>query len=153
MRSGKPASPFPDTPFWNAYRGRFSGILTWPDFDALWEKLANAPGGWFVFDPEGAAPDAALGDEAFQDVLKEARALVEQRRASEGHCGAVYVDNREAPSFVKVFDPLHMGSSCSIGTAPILPRMIFSHMRPDPLPAEPAVPEGKGGLLQRLMRR
>ena len=151
MRSAQPAAPFPDTPFWNAYRGRFSGILTWPDFDSLWEKMAQDPEGWFLFDPEGPAPEAPADRETCLQMLEKARALVEQRRGTEDHCGAVYVDSREAPGFVKVFDPLHMGSSCSIGTAPILPKMIFTRMRPDPLPAPDS--QARGGLLHRLMGR
>jgi len=61
--------------------------------------------------------------------------------------GAVYVDNREAPDFIKVFDPANMGSSCSCSSEPVMPRFIFSRTKLDSLPL---APPPKTGLFTRL---
>ena len=144
---------FPDTAYWRAYRGRFAGILDWAVFDAFWQRLAAAPEGWFVFEPETAAgqdapavPTAPADAAAFAAFLARARPLLEARR-SIGHCGVIYADDLERPAMVKLFDPVRMGSSCSVGTAPVLPRWILSRIPPDPLP-RPAPP--KPGLWRRL---
>ena len=142
---------WPQTAFWRAYQGAFTGILKWEDMDALWEVLARAPDGWHVFDPEQEAPGAPLEAGDFVAFLEEARGLLETRRDLE-HCGAAYVDDRMAPSFVKVFDPTGMGSSCSISGAPILPRWIVTQMAPDSLPKGADKPR-KPGLLGRLTGR
>lgn len=140
---------YPDTAYWRAFRGRFSGILSWDGFDGFWAALAGAPEGWFVFDPRGAAPDAPLPGEDFATFLGEARTVLEARRGL-GHCGVVYADDLAAPGFVKLFDPTDMGSSCSIGGAPVLPRWVLSRIAPDPLP----VPEPpRTGLMARVFGR
>ncbi len=140
---------YPDTPYWRAFRGKFSGILDWDAFDAFWERLAAAPEGWFVFDPQGAPPTAVASAETFAEFLAQARPLLEARRRS-GLCGVIYADDLNAPGFVKMFDPVNMGSSCSIGGAPVLPKWALSRVAPDALPVpEPARP----GLLGRVLGR
>lgn len=139
----------PDTAFWRAYGGRFSGILSWDDFDAFWQLLADNPDGWFVFDPSGDAPERVASAEDFAATLDAARICLEQVR-SRSYCGAVFTDDRSAPGFVKVFDPYRMGGLCGGPAQRILPRWIFSRIAPDPLPmlAEPAA---RKGLLSRLI--
>ena len=116
-----------------AFRGKFSGILDWERFDAFWQRLTDAPEGWFVFDPEGEAPTAPISAKGFAEFLDQARPVLEARRRL-GHCGVIYVDDPAAPNFVKMFDPVNMGSSCSVGGAPVLPKWVLSRMQPDALP-------------------
>jgi len=144
------ATTLPDTPFWNAYQGRFFGVLNWPDVDAFWAHMSDASGDWFIFDPEQPAPDIAASAAELAQVLAKAQALIDSRR-DMSHCGAIYVDSVENPSFIKVFDPSAMGSSCNISGIPILPRWIFSRIKPDdmPPPPEPVKPS----LFKRLTGR
>lgn len=141
---------FPDSPFWTQYRGRFFGILNWPDVDRFWNDMSAHNGGWYVFDPSEPAPEQPATAEDWRNVLGQARDMINSRR-DLSHCGAVYLDNPENPSMVKIFDPAAMGSSCSISTAPILPRWIFSRSRPESLPPTPE-PE-KPTILQRITGR
>ncbi len=136
----------PDTAFWRAYEGRFKGLPTWAGFDAFWARFEASGGAWYVFDPSGDAPDAPTPD--VTAALVEARALVEQVRG-RGFCGAVFADDLDAPSFVKVFDPYRMGGVCGGSGDRVLPAWIFSRIAPDPLPRLPETSERKG-LLQRL---
>lgn len=140
--------PLPDTEFWNAYQGRFQGILTWPAFDRLWALLEAAPEGWHVFELAGSAPDAPVDAQAFRAVLAEASEMYAIARKSS-LCGTVYVDDPAAPQFLKVFDPANMGAVCGDSGQRTLPRWTFTKLRPDPLP-EAAPQAGRKGLFARL---
>lgn len=142
-------SPFPDTPFWRQYQARTSGILSWADLDAFWVELAASGQDWYVFDPFTDPPESPATADVFKTTLLTAEVLVNQRR-DRSHSGAVYVDDRNAPTMVKVFDPVHMGSSCGCSGEAILPRWIFSHIKPDPLPVPE--PPSKKSFLGRLAR-
>jgi len=139
-------APLPDTAFWRAYGGRFEGLLKWDQFDALFDHLASAGGDWFVFDPAGDAPAAPMADLAA--ALAEARACVEQVRG-RSYCGAVFADDPQNPSFIKVFDPYKMGGVCGGSGERVLPRWIVSRLKPDPLPVL-RNPPAKKGLFARL---
>lgn len=127
-------TPLPDTAFWRAYQGRASGLLNWVDVDALWPKLAAQPDDWFVYDLDAAPPVAPLSATDLIAFLPQAEALVNERR-DRSHSGAIYIDNREAPSFVKFFDPTNMGTSCGGDHEMIFPRYILSKIKPSPRPA------------------
>jgi len=143
-------NPFPDTAFWAAYNGRFSGILNWPDVEAFWASLAASSDDWFVFDTEHAAPDTPASAAEFTATLTAASALINTRREGS-HCGAIYLDDIQCPKFIKIFDPAAMGSACNISSIPVLPRWILSRIKPDEM-LVPPVPE-KLSLLKRLTRR
>ncbi len=137
----------PDTRFWRAYQGRAEGLLNWADIDALWPLLARDPEGWYVYDLETRPPETPLDTEDFMAFLAQAGALVNSRR-DRSHSGAVYIDNRATPAFVKIFDPANMGTSCGGDHDMIFPRYILSRIRPD---ARPAPPPEKTSFLGRLV--
>lgn len=142
-------TPLPDTPWWRTYQGRFKGILTWQAFDRLWARLAEAPEGWYAYELSGSCPEAPLSAEAFQALLDEANDMYAIAR-KQSFCGAVYVDDPESPSFIKVFDPNNMGAVCGDSGKRTLPRWVLSRARPDPLPPAPEAPARKG-LISRLI--
>ena len=140
---------FPETEYWQRYRGPFSGVLKWQDMEGLWATLKAAPEDWYVLDPMADAPIAPLSAATFMSFLDEAEALINQRR-DRPSCGSIYVDVFEAPTYIKIFDPLKMGTSCGGSHDPIMPRWIISHMVPDTLPPPPLE---KLSIVQRLLRR
>ncbi len=133
-------APFPDTAFWQAYAGRFEGLLKWQDFDALLDRLGAAGGEWYVFDPAGDAPESPCRD--LGATLDEVRACVDPAR-NRSYCGAAFTDDRADPGFVKIFDPFKMGSACGGSADRVLPRWIISRLKPDPLPLLPDQSEKK----------
>jgi len=145
--SKDPGTPLPDTQYWRTYQGPFSGILTWDGFDDLWARLNETQGAWYVFDPEKEAPVKAETPEEFHATLEQAGLMLKGVR-NRSYCGAVYVDDPQSPSFVKVFDPYHMGSACGGGGERVLPRWIFSRIAPDTLP--PAPEPTRKGLFARI---
>ena len=135
------------------YHGYLKGLLQWRQFDELWAHLRANPEGWYVRDFSGKdIPDAPMSAEDFHAFLDEAEAFL-RRRHREDYCGFIYLDDIENPTFIKVFDPRKMGSSCSCGTEPAPPRWTISRQKPE-LAADRAPPpeeasHGKG-LLARL---
>lgn len=134
----------------DALAGRFEGILTWPDLDALWTRLRTAPEGWYVHDPDAPPPDRPASETAFRQALDRAEAMFSHAR-SRDWCGAVYVDDRNNPGLVKIFDPFGM-SACGGGSAATRPWLILSRIPPAPL-ADPAESPRRRGLLSRLAHR
>ncbi len=126
-------TPLPDTPFWRAYQGRATGLLHWQDVDALWPLLATCPEGWYVYNLEGPPPDTTLAAAEFIAFLPRAEALVNTRR-DRSHSGAIYIDNRETPAFIKIFDPANMGTSCGGDHDMIFPHYLLSKLKPEPRP-------------------
>ena len=135
-------SPLPDTAFWRAYQGRFSGLLNWDEVDAFWRALAGDAEGWFLFEPEGAAPEKPLSANALREFLAEAAALVNSRR-ERSHSGAVYVDDAEKPRMIKIFDPANMGAACAVSNRRTYPKWVLSRVPPEALP-QPEPPARKG---------
>ena len=56
-----------------------------------------------------------------------------RREHDEDYCGIVYVDNKEHPEFVKIFDPHNLGVSCGFSENPPLPGWILSQVTPKSL--------------------
>jgi len=142
-------NPLPDTLFWRAYQGRASGLLNWQEVDALWPRLTAQPSSWYVYDLNTTPPEAPLPDAEFIAFLPQAQALVNERR-DRSHSGAIYLDNHGSPTFIKIFDPTNMGTSCGGDHDMIFPRFIFSKLKPDP---RPAPPPKKQSFLGRLVLR
>jgi len=139
--------PLPDTRYWRAYQGKFQGVLTWNAFDDLWQVLAASDGSWYVYDLDGPAPQAPT---ELGPALHAARQMYDEVR-NRSYCGTVYVDDPQAPRFVKVFDPYKMGATCGSSGERTMPRYVFSQIKPDALPAPepPAAP----GFWKRFARQ
>ena len=117
-----------DADYKNAFSGRFSGVLRWPDFETLWTSLTDSPEAWYVYEPEAGGPPAtALEKGELKDYLASTETYLRDVCSSE-FCGAVYADSLTNPGFVKVYNPRLMGG-CGMGKAP-LPQWIISVMKP-----------------------
>jgi hypothetical protein len=123
-----------DPEFVKAFRGSFVGILRWPQLDDLWSVLeADADGGWYIY-AVGETPPSNVSDGAqLKSFLKEIDILL-RKEHDEDYCGVVYVDDRQSPSFVKIFDPNNLGVSCGFSENPPLPGWILCKIQPVDLP-------------------
>lgn len=139
MRHAQSAAT-PASPFLNAFRGGFINILRWEQLDALWATLRNGPGnqpgnGWYLYAVGETPPDMPVSPAALDTFLIEIDLLLRQEH-DEDYCGIVYVDDRDDPAFVKIYDPNNLGSVCgSSGAPPPLPGWILSRLPPEDLPA------------------
>ena len=111
------------------------GILHWSQLDALWARLGDAADdGWYVYAVGEAVPEAPASAAEFRRFLEEIDGLLRQEH-DEDYCGVVYVDDRENPGFVKIFDPNHLGSSCGSSGLRVLPGWVLSRVPPVDLQA------------------
>lgn len=121
--------------FVTAFRGLFYGIRAWEHLDTLWERLrADAAGEWYIYAVGEIPPEAPASAEQVMNFISEVDRLLREEHDEE-YCGIVYADDPQAPSFVKIFDPNNLGSSCGSSAFPPLPGWTMSKLRPEDLPA------------------
>jgi len=136
--------------FYTAFRGTFSGVLRWEQLDSLWERLrADADSSWYLYAIGEPPPETTVDREALLRFVDEVDALL-RREHQEDYCGIVYVDDMQAPSFVKIFDPNNLGVSCGYSDNPPLPGWILSRLPPADLQAPMPQPGNRRRWWQRL---
>jgi hypothetical protein len=112
------------------FKSGFSGILRWPQLDKLWQTIKNSNASWFVYQIGEEVPDKALSNDDFKIFIANLDSLIRKDHGEE-YCGIVYVDDIEEPSFIKIYDPNNLGSSCgSSGGPPPLPGWTISLQQP-----------------------
>jgi len=116
--------------FLSAFTGKFFGVLRWPQLDTLWGKVKTSENdGWFLYAVGEQPPAVITKGKQVTTFINELDVLL-RREHDEDYCGIVYADNLENPSFIKVFDPNNIGTSCSIATKGPLPGWIISKVPP-----------------------
>ena len=113
-----------------AFKGNFSSTMRWHDLDAFWQTLKSyADDQWYIY---------AIGEEPPKDTVKKEHLLsfvdnvdeLLRKEHDEDYCGIVYVDNKEKPEFIKIFDPNNLGVSCGFSEKPPLPGWVLSRIPP-----------------------
>jgi len=133
----------PETDYWQAFQSKSTGILTWPRLDALWSQIGGAPTGWYIYELSGDTPTQPVEPQDLQAFLVSAKSFA-QARTHGSHCGCVYVDDPDIPTFVRIFDPKNMGAACGGSGTRIYPKWTLSRLRPEALPPTPSVQPKKG---------
>ena len=124
MRPAPMANPF-DT----AFRGHFTGVLSWEDLDVFWGVVRNHAAGWYVYAIGEAPPAAPATVEQVHAFIDEIDGLL-RREHQEDYCGIVYADSRTEPSMIKIFDPNNLGVQCGFSDNPPLPGWVMSRLPP-----------------------
>jgi len=120
-----------------AYRGNFTSMMRWPDLDQFWDTLrTQADDGWYIYAIGEDAPKTPATKADLLKFIDEVDSLLRQEH-EEDYCGIVYADDKETPSFIKIFDPNNLGVSCGFSEKPPLPGWILSRLTPIDL--EPAL--------------
>ena len=117
-------------PFVAAFKGGFAGILRWWQLDELWQNVReDADGGWYIYAVGERPPDSPSSAQQLTQFVDE----IDQRlRADhdEDYCGIVYTDDRNRPTFIKIYDPKNLGIVCGSSDSPPLPGWLLSKLRP-----------------------
>jgi len=117
-------------PFIEAYFGCFTGIRHWHHLDAFWEKLRHmTQTSWYLYSIGEPPPQTPSNTRQFNESLAAIDALL-RKEHQEDYCGIVYVDNIDEPSYIKIYDPKHLGIVCGFSDVPTLPGWILSTMPP-----------------------
>lgn len=120
-----------------AYRGNFTSMMRWPDLDAFWNTLrSQADDDWYIYAVGEDTPNTTAAKADLLKFIDEVDALLRQEH-EEDYCAIVYADDKETPSFIKIFDPNNLGVSCGSSEKPPLPGWIISRLAPVDL--EPAL--------------
>lgn len=126
--------------FQERFRGPFCGIISWEKLTALWSVVARDPGGWYIYAVGEAVPTMVAAPDALRRFLVEIDTVLRHEHR-ESYCGIVYADNPDEPTFIKIFDPHNLGSSCGSSGLVTLPGWLVTRMAPEriddprPLPA------------------
>ena len=123
----KPAEHNSD--FVTAFRGSFTGILRWHQLDVLWQALKDRHADFYIYAVGETPPAKPASREDLLRFIDEINKLLRAEH-QEDYCGIVYVDDREKPSFIKIFDPNNLGVTCGFSDNPPLPGWIVSTLPP-----------------------
>jgi hypothetical protein len=134
------APPATVAAFQTAFRGRFSGLMGWDQLDLFWQRLrARADAGWHIYAIGLAPPRTAHSAADVERFVTRVDELLRHEHREE-YCGIVYADNVVHPTFIKIFDPGHLGLSCGSSKHPPLPGWILSLLPPTPLEDKRVLP-------------
>lgn len=113
-----------------AFRGSFTSTMRWHDLDAFWEVLrAQADDNWYIYAVGHELPESPTDKQGLLNFINKIDELLRSEH-EEDYCGIVYVDNKENPQFVKIFDPNNLGVVCGFSEKPPLPGWILSRIPP-----------------------
>ena len=120
-----------DDPFQRALYGTLYGVMRWDQLTQFWAKV-DSGAGWYLYAVGAEAPVHSSDAEHVKKFVSELDALL-RKEHQEDYCGIVYADNLDNPSFIKIYDPNHLGSACGSAKNPTLPGWVMSLVPPSPL--------------------
>ncbi len=129
--------------------GGFIGVLRWVQLDSLWQTVLANDSGWYIYFLAETPPTNFAEPARVQKFVAEVDRLLRTEHDYD-YCGVVYVDNRDHPRMIKIFDPGNLGSACGPGQSVVLPRWVMSRIQPEPLLTSEQIPKGRKRWWQRL---
>ncbi len=135
-------APLPPTAnaFTHALSGVLYGIMRWDQLTAFWQNV-DPQVGWYLYAVGEPVPTARATAQHVQQFIAHIDALLHQEH-QEDYCGIVYADDLAHPTFIKIYDPNHLGSSCGSSKTPTLPGWIMSQIQPTELITN-VLPQGR----------
>ncbi len=127
--------------FRDRFYGRFAGLLAWEDVAAVFARVIAVPSGWWIYDTREPLPTLPEDAGRLAQRVGEIEGFLRRHQRAD-YCGFVYVDDKEAPTLIKVFDPRN-ASSCSLGSP--VPVYTLSRLKPSTLPFDASEGGAPGG--------
>ncbi len=118
-----------ETGFLEAFKGSFTSTMRWHQLDALWARVRERPGGWYVYAIGEQPPATAADAQSLMRFVDEIDGLLRSEH-DEDYCGIVYADDLARPSMIKIYDPNNLGVSCGFSDNPPLPGWVLSRIVP-----------------------
>lgn len=129
------------TPFRAKFDGLLYSLLSWDQLAAFWPRI-NAGGGWYLYAVGQEVPAQPADAERVAHFIEQIDALLHAEH-EERYCGIVYADDVQAPTFVVIYDPHHLGVSCGSSKTRVMPGWIMSQVPPEPLGEGSVVPNNR----------
>lgn len=115
-----------ETVYIRQFRGAFTNMLRWEQFDRLWQKLSESHNDWYVYKLDEAVPDKPMDKTQWPNYLSQLATQLREQHG-EDYCGIVYADNPDQPGYIKIYDPKNLGVVCGVSDLPPpLPGWVFS---------------------------
>lgn len=116
--------------FDRSYNGLLYSVMHWNQLTSFWQKV-DPGAGWYLYAVGQAVPQESSSSDKVQQFMRELDELL-RREHHEDYCAIVYADNLDAPNFIKIYDPNHLGSSCGSSStkSSVLPGWVMSRMPP-----------------------
>lgn len=108
-----------DTAFDEFHRqmsGLLFSLLSWQQLTDFWEKI-DRNAGWYLYAVGEPVPSQLADAGQVDRFIAEVDALL-RKDHHESYCGIVYANDLNSPTFIKVYDPNHLGSSCGSSKHP-----------------------------------
>ena len=115
------------------YNGLLYSVMRWDQLTAFWQKV-DAGAGWYLYAVGQEVPEVPSNADKVELFMRELDELL-RREHHEDYCAIVYADNLDAPNFIKIYDPNHLGSSCGSSSmkSSVLPGWLMSLTPPHEL--------------------
>jgi hypothetical protein len=112
------------------YSGLLYSVMRWDQLSEFWHKV-DAGAGWYLYAVGHDVPQIPSPADKVQQFMRELDELL-RREHHEDYCAIVYADDLDAPNFIKIYDPNHLGSSCGSSSmkSSVLPGWLMSRMPP-----------------------
>ena len=141
--------PNPQDQFHRQLNGLLFSLLKWQQLAEFWGKVDRSAG-WYLYAVGESVPVSSATPEQVEKFIVEIDALL-RRDHHENYCGIVYADNLDDPTFIKIYDPSHLGSSCGSSKNKALPGWIMSQAPPAELHPKHVVPANRKRWWQTLL--
>ena len=116
--------------FLQAFKGGFTSTMRWHHLDDFWQIVKQqADYAWYIYAVGDVPPAAPVTKDTLLKFIDEIDVLL-RKEHDEDYCGIVYYDDKENPSYIKIFDPNNLGVSCGFSEKPPLPGWILSKIEP-----------------------
>jgi len=140
-------------PYLAAFRGSLLGMRKWQDLDELWQVLThNLEKQWYVYALGEPVPVSPLSSQQLAQFIREIDVLLHQEHDEE-YCGIVYVDDKDDPAFIKIYDPNNLGVVCGFSDNPPLPGWTLSVYPPVEINQNTFISQKRRRWWQRLMNK
>lgn len=112
--------------FDRSFNGLLYSVMRWDQLTVFWQKV-DADAGWYLYAVGQEVPKQPSTADKVQQFTRDLDDLL-RRDHHEDYCAIVYADNLDAPNFIKIYDPNHLGSSCGSSStkSSVLPGWIMS---------------------------
>ena len=136
-----------------AFKGNFTSTMRWPDLEDFWQVLkGSADDSWYIYAVGEKPPENTVEKTQLINFIDEMDALL-RKEHEEDYCGIVYVDDKSAPAFVKIFDPNNLGVSCGFSDNPPLPGWVLSKIPPVELETAISPPKNRQRWWQKIFKK
>lgn len=149
----KSSDDFQLDPFYEKFKGSFTSCMRWDDLTVLWDTLKQyANLNWYIYAIGEPVPGSPASKKELMLFITEMDKLLHTEH-QEDYCGIVYTDNKDAPTFIKIYDPNNLGVSCGFSNNPPLPGWVLSVIPAKPLEDKSVLSQQRKRWWQRLWNK